>query len=305
MTFSRRYYRALGALLLALVAIAGCGTSTSTSGKPGSGVTVTVGTKNDADSQLLGSMYVLLLQNQGFTVNQKIPLGQTPVLDSAIKSGAIDIYPEFTGTALTVYKLPQTQNPQQAYQSVSQYYESQFKLTWLDAAYNLNDSYGICTSQANATKYHLSSLDDLVAQSGKLVLATQDDGIDAAVHPVENGYNVTFKKIVKISEQLSFGAVTKGDADLNVCYTTDPNIVTNNFVVLKDTKGVFPIYNPAPVVRDSVLSKSPAIKTTLNALATKLTTDEIVKLIKQVSIDHQQPLVVAKAWLQSQGLLPK
>ncbi|HEX5548300.1 MAG TPA: glycine betaine ABC transporter substrate-binding protein [Ktedonobacterales bacterium] len=306
MTFTRRYYRAFGALLLvALVAIAGCGTSASTSGKPGSGVKVTVGSKNDADSQLLGSMYALLLENAGYTVTQKIPLGQTPVLDAAIKSGAIDMYPEFTGTSLTVYKLPQTSDPQQAFQSVSSYYESNFKLTWLDAAYGLNDSYGICTSQANAPKYHLSSLDDLVAQSGKLVLATQDDGVAAAEQPVEKGYNITFKSVVKISEQLSFGAVTKGDADLNVCYTTDPNIVTNNFVVLKDTKNVFPVYNPAPVVRDALLSKSPAIKATLNPLASKLTTDEIVKLIKQVSVDHQQPLAVAKTWLQSQGLLPK
>lgn len=306
MTFTRRYYRAFGALLLvALVAIAGCGTSASTSGKPGSGVKVIVGSKIDADSQLLGSMYALLLENAGYTVTQKIPLGQTPVLDAAIKSGAIDIYPEFTGTSLTVYKLPQTSDPQQAFQSVSSYYESNFKLTWLDAAYGLNDSYGICTSQANAAKYHLSSLDDLVAQSGKLVLATQDDGVAAAEQPVEKGYNITFKSVVKISEQLSFGAVTKGDADLNVCYTTDPNIVTNNFVVLKDTKNVFPVYNPAPVVRDALLSKSAAIKTTLNPLASKLTTDEIVKLIKQVSVDHQQPLAVAKTWLQSQGLLPK
>jgi glycine betaine/choline ABC-type transport system substrate-binding protein len=246
-----------------------------------------------------------LLENAGYTVTQKIPLGQTPVLDAAIKSGAIDMYPEFTGTSLTVYKLPQTSDPQQAFQSVSSYYESNFKLTWLDAAYGLNDSYGICTSQANAAKYHLSSLDDLVAQSGKLVLATQDDGVAAAEQPVEHGYNITFKSVVKISEQLSFGAVTKGDADLNVCYTTDPNIVTNNFVVLKDTKNVFPVYNPAPVVRDALLSKSAAIKTTLNPLASKLTTDEIVKLIKQVSVDHQQPLAVAKTWLQSQGLLPK
>ena len=306
MTFSRRYYKAaLGVLLLALVALAGCGASGSVSGKPGSGVKVTVGTKNDADSQLLGSMYVLLLENAGYTVTQKIPLGQTPVLDAAIKSGAIDIYPEFTGTSLTVYNLPQTSDPQKAFQEVSSYYESNFKITWLDAAYGLNDSYGICTSQANATKFNLSSLDDLVAQSGKLTLATQDDGVDAAEHPVEKGYNVTFKKVVKISEQLSFGAVMKGDADLNVCYTTDPNIVTNNFVVLKDTKNVFPVYNPAPIVRDSVLSKSSAIKDTLNPLAKKLTTDEIVKLIKEVSIDHKNPLVVAKAWLQSQGLLPK
>ena len=307
MTFTRRYYKAaLGVLLLALVALAGCGASGSVSGKPGSGVTVTVGSKNDADSQLLGSMYALLLENQGFTVNQKIPLGQTPVLDAAIKSGAVDLYPEFTGTALTNYKLPQTQDPQKAYQEVSSYYESNFKITWLTPAYGLNDSYCISTSQANAAKYNLTTLDDLVAHSGKLVLAEQQDGVDAAQHPVEQGYGITFKdtKILQ-SESLTFSAVNKGDADLNVCYTTDPGIQANNFVQLKDTKNVFPNYNPAPIVRDSVLSKSPVIKTTLDELSAKLTTDEIVKLIKEVSVDHKSPLVVARTWLQSQGLLPK
>ena len=307
MTFTRRYYKAaLGVLLLALVALAGCGASGSVSGKPGSGVTVTVGSKNDADSQLLGSMYALLLENQGFTVNQKIPLGQTPVLDAAIKSGAVDLYPEFTGTALTNYKLPQTQDPQKAYQEVSSYYESNFKITWLTPAYGLNDSYCISTSQTNAAKYNLTTLDDLVAHSGKLVLAEQQDGVDAAQHPVEQGYGITFKdtKILQ-SESLTFSAVNKGDADLNVCYTTDPGIQANNFVQLKDTKNVFPNYNPAPIVRDSVLSKSPVIKTTLDELSAKLTTDEIVKLIKEVSVDHKSPLVVARTWLQSQGLLPK
>jgi osmoprotectant transport system substrate-binding protein len=141
--------------------------------------------------------------------------------------------------------------------------------------------------------------------AGDLTIASQQDGVEAAIQPVEAGYNLKFGDTVQISEQLGFGAVENGDADLNVCYTTDPNIVTNNFVVLKDTKNVFPVYNPAPIVRDSVLSKSPAIKDTLNPLAQKLTTDEIVKLIKEVSVDHKNPLVVAKSWLQSQGLLPK
>jgi len=305
-TFTRRYYRAFGALLLvALVAIAGCGTSSSTSGKPGSGVKVTVGSKNDADSQLLGSMYALLLENAGYTVTQKIPLGQTPVLDAAIKSGAIDIYPEFTGTSLTVYKLPQTSDPQQAFQSVSSYYESNFKLTWLDAAYGLNDSYAICTSQQVSSSKSLTTLDQLTTMGSSLTVASPQDGIDAAVNPVQNGYGFKFKNVTQISEPLGFDAVKQGSADVNVCYTSDPAIVVNNFVVLKDSKNVFPIYNPAPVVRDSVMQKSPAIATTLNALAPKLTTAAQIALIKQVAVDHQSVVSVAKTFLQQQGLLPK
>ncbi len=304
---SRGSLRAVALLLLALaLPLAACGGSGSgSSGKPGSGVTVVVGSKLDPDGQLLGEMYILLLQNQGFTVTPKLALGQTPVLFNAIKSGAIDIYPEFTGTAATNLNLAPSQNAQQVYSQVKSAYESQYKITWLDAAYGLNDSYGICTSQSVSQKDNLTSLDQLTAMGSSLTIASPQDGISSAVNPVQTGYGFTFKSVTQISEPLGFEAVKQGSADLNVCYTTDPAIVVNNFVVLKDSKGVFPIYNPAPLVRDSVLSKSPSIATTLNALAPKLTTSAQVGLIKQVAIDHQSVKQVAQTWLQQQGLLPK
>jgi osmoprotectant transport system substrate-binding protein len=268
-------------------------------------VKITIGSKLDVDGQLNAEMYALLLENQGFKVTTKLGLGQTPVLDSAIKSGAIDIYPEFTGTALSLLNLPATQDANKAYDEVKSAYQSKFQLTWLDPALNLNDSYAICTSKDVANKYHLTSIDDLVPIASQLTLATQQDGMDAAVTPVQTAYNIKFKKVVQISEQLGFGAVEKGDAELNVCYTTDPNIIVNNFVVLKDTKNVFPIYNPAPVVRDELLQKAPSIAATLNVLQPKLTTDMMVALIKQVSVDHKSIPDVAKAYLQGLGLLPK
>jgi osmoprotectant transport system substrate-binding protein len=292
----------------------GTGTSASPVGSPAgspaaavnpSDVKLTIGSKLDVDGQLNAEMYALLLQDKGFKVSTKLGLGQTPVLDSAIKSGAIDIYPEFTGTALSLLKLDPTQDAQQAYNEVKDAYQKQFNLTWLDAAYDLNDSYAICTSQKVAQEKNLKSIDDLKPIADQLTLASQQDGIDAAVTPVENSYGIKFKNVVKISEQLGFEAVTKGDADLNVCYTTDPNIVVQNFVVLKDSKNVFPIYNPAPVVRDELLNKAPSIAETLNALQPKLTTDVIVGLIKQVSVDHKSIEEVAKAFLQDQGLLSK
>jgi osmoprotectant transport system permease protein len=127
----------------------------------GAGIKLTVGSKNDADGQLLAEMYSLLLTNQGFNVTTKLMLGQTPVLETAIKSGVIDIYPEFTGTGLSIGSLANTTDPQTAYNEVKTYFEQQFHITWLDAAFNLNDSYGYCTSKANANKYHLQSIGDL------------------------------------------------------------------------------------------------------------------------------------------------
>jgi len=291
-------------VLMSVLTMAGCGGGGSGTGKPGSGVSLTVGSKKDADGQLLGEMYAQLLENAGYTVNRKLGAGDTPFLDSAIKSGAVDIYPEFTGTASSTYKLNVSQDPKAAYNTVADYYSKNLKLTWLDAAYNLNDSYAICTSQDNASKLNLHSNADLDAQNGNLKIASQDDGVQAAVDPVKQGYNVTFKEVVSLAEQLSFAAVKNGDVDLMVCYTTDPGIVTNNFVVLTDPKGVFPNYNPAPVVRDDLLSKSPAVKDTLNPLASKLTTADQVALIKQGSLDKKTVHEVAKAYLQQKGLLP-
>ena len=290
-------------VLMSVLTMAGCGGGGSGTGKPGSGVSLTVGSKKDADGQLLGEMYAQLLENAGYTVNRKLGAGDTPFLDSAIKSGAVDIYPEFTGTASSTYKLSVSQDPKAAYNTVADYYSKNLKLTWLDAAYNLNDSYAICTSQENASKFNLHSNADLAAQNGNLKIASQDDGVDAAVDPVKQGYGVAFKEVVIAGEQLSFAAVKNGDVDLMVCYTSDPGIVTNNFVVLTDPKGVFPNYNPAPVVRDDLLSKSPAVKDTLNPLASKLTTADQVALIKKVA-DGKTVHEVAQQYLKDKGLLP-
>src|SRR5262245_31755964 len=286
-------------VLMSILTMAGCGGGGS---GVGSGVTVKVGSKKDADGRLLGEMYALLLEKAGYTVQRNLGAGDTPFMQNAIANGAIDLYPEFTGTAMSSYKLPPTQDAQAAYNEVKDYYSKNLKLTWLDAAFNLNDSYAICTSQDNATKYNLKSNADLTAQSGNLKIASQSDGVDAAVNPVKSAYNVNFKEVVTLDEQLSFAAVNKGDVDLMVCYTTDPGIVTNSFVVLTDPKGFFPNYNPAPVVRDELLSKSSAVKDTLNPLATKLTTADQVALIKQVS-DGKTVHEVAQQYLKDKGLL--
>jgi osmoprotectant transport system substrate-binding protein len=297
---------ALTLALLATLLLAACGSSSSKASGPGKGITVVVASKKDGDGQLLAQMYALLLQQNGYKVTLRLGLGDNKVLDSAIKSNQVDIYPEFTGTALNNYGLQATTNPQTAYQEAKTYYENTFHITWLDAAYNLNDSYGICTSQGNAAKYNLKSMADLAAVANKLTLAGQQDFTDpktGVLPPVAAAYGLHFKSTQNISESLSFDAVKNGNADVNECYTTDPAIVTDNFVLLTDPMNAFPAYNPAPIVRDSVLQKSPQIATILNALAPKLTTAAQTGLIKQVS-GGGNIVDVAKTYLKQQGLLP-
>ncbi len=298
---------ALLAVIL-LLALSACGSTTtgnngSSTPNPNSSITLTVGGKLDTEAQLLTKMYVLLLKHAGFNVVERAKLGTNDVVFNAINSGQIDLYPEFTATGLAKLSLNSTNNAQQDYQAVKQGYESKYHITWLDAS-PLNDTYGICTTQAKATSLNATKISDLASKASTLTVATPPDGVQYGVGVVKTTYGITFKKVVTYNEEgLTFPAVNTGTQDLNVCYTTSADIAKYKFVLLQDDKNAFPAYNPAPIVRDSVLQKSPQIATILNKLAPDLTTDVSQQLQSQVVNDGQSVTEVATKFLQSKGLL--
>jgi osmoprotectant transport system substrate-binding protein len=296
-------------VLISLVILAGCGGTsgggtTSGTGTPSnSSITLTVGGKLDTEAQLLTKMYVLLLRKAGFNVVERAALGTNAVVFNAITTGQIDLYPEFTATGLAKLGLQSTGDPQKDYQAVSQGYESNYQITWLNAA-PLNDTYGVCTTQAKASSLGATKVSDLASKASSLTIATPPDGVQYGVNVVKSVYGITFKKVTTYNEEaLTFPAVTSGAQDLNICYTTAALIAKDNFVLLQDDKNAFPIYNPAPIIRDSSLAKAPdAIKGALNPLAPLLTTQVSQQLQAKV-VDGQSVTQVATDWLKSVGLL--
>lgn len=294
--------------LLMLLALAGCGT-TSTGGSSNSvckGTPVTVGGKLDTEAQLLTKMYTLLLKNAGCNVTEKARLGTNQIVFNAITSGQIDLYPEFTATGLAKLGLSTTHNAQQDYQLVKSGYEQQYHITWLDAA-PMNDTYGVCTTKARAQQLNVTKVSDLIPLAKNLIVATPPDGkSDPNVLPgLTTTYGITFKQEIVQDEAVTFQTVQQGAADMNICYTTIGFIAADNFILLQDDKNLFPIYNPAPIVRDQLLQKVPGIAGVLNALAPKLTTEVITGLNAQVDVQHLTVTQVATTFLQQQGLLPK
>ena len=179
--------RSLGAkslvllVLIPMLILSACGGSSNGSSTSGTTtptkVPITVGSKLDPEAQLLGEMYVLLLQKAGFTVNPRLALGQTPIVFAALKSGAIDLYPEFTGTGLNLLNVKSAFNPATDYQTVATGFEQQFHITWLEQA-PLNDGYALCTSQAESQKLGgVTTLSGLAPKVPQLTLATQSDGV--------------------------------------------------------------------------------------------------------------------------------
>jgi len=140
--------------------------------------------------------------------------------------------------------------------------------------------------------------------AAKMTVASPPDGTsDPNVLPgLKPAYGFTFGKIVTMQVALAFDAVKQGKADVNVCYTTMALIPKNNFVLLEDDKNLFPIYLPAPIVRDDTLSKAPDIAPALNKVAPKLTTEISQELQLQV-VNGKSVTEVATTWLKAQGLL--
>ncbi|HJT59351.1 MAG TPA: glycine betaine ABC transporter substrate-binding protein [Ktedonobacteraceae bacterium] len=314
--------RSLKARSLALLAVvlmftlAACGNSGSTGGSGGGSnsptkVPITVGSKLDPEAQLLGEMYILLLQKAGYTVNSKLALGQTPTVFAALQSGAIDLYPEFTATGLNLLHEQSSFDPMKDYQTVKTGFEQQYHITWLDYA-PLNDGYALCTSQARSQALGVTTLSQLAPKVPQLTLATQSDGI-TFFDDLKATYNFqtnSFKAVKKVDYSIGFAAVKSGSADVTECYTTDGSVTSQNFIFLQDDKHGFPEFHPAPIVRDTILQSDPGIKDALNPLAPDLTTDVSIMLQQQVAskkasgVSNSEAVKqVAMAFLQSQHLL--
>jgi osmoprotectant transport system substrate-binding protein len=285
----------IGALMSAIVP--GSSPGAAAAGKPH----LTVGGKLDTEAQLLTKLYVLVLRKAGFDVTEKSKLGTNDIVHNAIVSGQIDLYPEFTATGLARLKLKTTHNDQKDYDLVKAGYQKQFHITWL-AMSPLNDTYGICTTQARAGK--LGTKVSQLAAAPKLTVASPPDGTsDPNVLPgMMAAYGFTFGKTTVLDEALTFPAVQQGKADVNVCYTTSALIAKNHFVLLDDDHHLFPIYHPAPIVRDATLTKAPDIAAALNALAPKLTTEVSQQLQLQV-VNGSSVTDAATTWLKGAGLL--
>jgi len=300
--------------LLLLTACGNAGNSTTTGGgntNKNANISITVGGKLDTESKLLTKLYSLVLKDEGFKVNEKPAFGNNTIVFQGIKSGAIDMYPEFTATGLDALKKQSSLNDQQDYQTVKDGFKQQFQIDWLDYS-PLNDTYAICTKSGNAMG--LKNISDLAAKAKQITFDLPSDSAYVLDY-LKPKYGLTlesFKAVHKVDYTIGFKEVAGGQSDANFCYSSDNGINTNKLIALDDDKHAFPAYHPAPIIRDSVLKKSPDIATALNALAPKITTDVSLQLQKDVDTNVNSGMSQSKAiteaatnWLKAQGFCKK
>lgn len=288
------------ALIGAALALPNC------SGKAGSaGDAVRVGSKNFGEDITIAEIYAAALERANVPVERHMNLGSTQIAMAAMERGDIDLYPEYTGTGLIdVLHLPPMRDAKTLYGRVRMQYQERYGITWLQPA-PVNDSQGLCATQAVAQRYELRTLSDCAKAASQLRLAAIPEFVARAdalpgLQKFYGGFK--FKDVRTYDIGLQYTALQQGDADVATAFTTDAQIVSNNLVVLRDDKGFWPPYNIAPVVRNEALRKHPQIASVLNKLSPLLTDDAVRKLNLQVNVQHQDSTDAAQAFLKEHAI---
>jgi osmoprotectant transport system substrate-binding protein len=272
----------------------------------GGGDAIKVGSKNFTEELVLGELYAQGLESAGLRVTRKLNLGTTDIAMAALQRGEIDLYPEYTGTALlTVLHLPPDSDPKRSYLTVKNTYAKQYNLVWLDPA-PMNDTQALATTREVAGRYALGRLSDLAAKANELRLGavpeflTRADGLPG-LQKRYGGFH--FKQIKTIDNGLKYQALEHGDVDVIIAFSTEGQLKADSLVVLEDDKHLFPSYAVAPVVRKATLDAKPSLAGPLNKLAPLLTNDVMQNLNLQVDgTQKREPADVARDFLKQNGL---
>lgn len=312
----------IGFVLLLAFAMVGCGTAktspgTDTAKKLGP---VTVGSKIDTEGGVLGQIMIAALKNGGFEVVDRTKTGQTDVVRKALTSSEIDIYPEYTGTALTQFSPGQaveagvSKDAQASYDLVKTR-DAASGIVWLERA-PANNTWAIAIPKALSDSAGIKTLADWAAyinKGGAVKLVASQEFIDRAedgVPAIEKAYGFKLKSSQLIvlaggdtAQTEAAAAQGTNGANASMAYGTDGNLSALGLVVLEDPKSIWPVYEPAPTVRAEVLTKYPEIATILDPIFKGLTLATLQELNGKVSVDGADPATVATDYLKSKGLI--
>lgn len=268
---------------------------------------VIIAGKLGTEPDILINMYKELIEaHSDLKVELKPNFGKTAFLYEAIKSGDIDIYPEFTGTVTTTLlkeKPTPSTNAETVYKQGRDLIYKQDHLVYLEPmAYE--NTYAVAVPSAFAETHSLKMISDLVRVSDYAVAGFTLEFTDR-----EDGYRglqslYGLNLHVKTMEpSLRYEALTNGAITITDAYSTDSELVQYDLVVLQDDKHLFPSYRGAPLIRESVLIDHPELKEILNALSGKITEDEMRTMNYDVRVNGRSAQDVAKHYLQSRGLI--
>jgi osmoprotectant transport system substrate-binding protein len=315
-------------LLVATLALAACGDDDDDDGGGGggtptqeegagsgiqrdeanAGTTITVGSKNFTEQKVLGEIYAQALEAAGYTVEKQLNLGDEKTALAALEGGDIDAYPEYTGTALLSFfgvqadKLPKDEG--QAYEQAREGFAEK-NLTAFEPT-PFTSSNEVAVTKETAEENNLAKISDLESVAGEFTMYGSPEcrqRLDCLLG-LQEVYGLEFQRFVPVDIALRHEVLTKGQADVSIVFTTDPQIQREEFVLLEDDKGMFPPYNSTLVMRNEIAEQGGAeLEEVVATVNEGLTAEAMQELNARVDLDKKTPEEVAGEYLSETGLV--
>ncbi|MEX6501572.1 glycine betaine ABC transporter substrate-binding protein OsmF [Pseudomonas zhanjiangensis] len=274
---------------------------------------VVVSSKIDTEGAVLGQLIAQALERGGVPVTERIQLGGTSIVRSALIAGEIDIYPEYTGNGAFFFDRgdsPVWKDAAKAYATVKQLDLEQNQLVWLQPA-DANNTWAMSVRGDLARAHQLATLDDLARYlnaGGEFKFAASAEFVESpsALPAFQQAYGFELKpeQLVILSggntaATLRAAALQTNGVNGAMTYGTDGGLSALDLQVLEDTRGVQPVYQPAPLVRAATLQAYPAIESLLAPVFAALDLPVLQRLNAEVAVNGADPRQVAASFLDS------
>src|SRR3954447_7923084 len=277
---------------LSLLLAAGCG-------RP---ARIAVASKNFTEQVLLGEILAQHIERRlGVTVDRRLNLGGTMLAHEALVKGDIDLYPEYTGTALTaVLKQPPVTDPAAALEQTRAAYRQQWRLEWLKPL-GFNDTFAMIVRGDTARTGNLKTLSDAAAkQAWRLGVGYEFQQRPDGLAGLVKAYGLRMAgDPVSMDLGLLYAALGARKVDLIAANSTDGLISAMDVAILEDDRHYFPPYECAVVARQETLARYPQLRAALEELSGKVPDEVMRKLNYEVDGKHRSVKDVARQFLQS------
>jgi osmoprotectant transport system substrate-binding protein len=310
-----RAWATVACVLAVVLALAGCGSSGTGAGTasghrklPGTGrPPVRLGTKNFTEQFVLGQLYAQALRAKGFRVELKQDIGSSEVMDQALTSHGIDLYPEYTGTALSVVKGqdPLPKSSATTYRDARAFYAGRGQVLLAQTPFEDRDAIAV-TKRFSHANGGLHSTGDLARLGAKVTLGAAPEFRTrfAGLIGLRQEYGLRRLRFEAMPIGQVYPALDAGRIQAADVFTTDGQLASKRYVVLTDPKKVFGVQHLAPVVDRGVLRRQgPEFARTLDAVSAKLTNEVMQRMNAAVALRGERPADVARAFLRRQHLL--
>jgi osmoprotectant transport system permease protein len=265
---------------------------------------VIVGSKPFGESFLLAEMFAQLLESRGFQVDRRLGLGATEIAFKALRTNAIDVYPEYTGTGLLAILGKRPSSDQRGvYQEVSREFLRRYGTRWLPPL-GFQNTYAIAVRRTTADELKLATLSDLARVGERLRAGLTPDFIGRAdgLPGLKKEYGLQFRSVRALLPAVKYQALAAGEVDVIDGYSTDGFIARYDLVILQDDRLFFPPYEAAALISPRLQRDQPAAVAALTELSGLLTETSMRRLNRRVEVDGVPVARVAAGQLLALGL---